>query len=69
LTRDEILQDNTIIFGPNNEKRVAAEKPQVNLIELLIKYNNKVNSFLFLHLDSIGTVGFFIKASSRFPEV
>jgi dynactin-6 len=29
LNTNEVLQDNTVIFGPNNQRRIANEKPQV----------------------------------------
>jgi len=32
IDTNEILAENTIIYGSNNKRRVAIEKPQVNFV-------------------------------------
>ena len=41
----ETLQDNTIIFGPDNQRRIANEKPQVCFL-----VSNKLRENLFRKL-------------------
>ena len=36
LSTIEVLQDNTVVFGKNNQRRIANEKPQVNIKKMLM---------------------------------
>lgn len=47
LDTSEILQDNTVIFGPNNQRRIANEKPQVIFKIQKIHFRTTINSLFF----------------------
>lgn len=34
INTSEVLQDNTVIYGPNNQRRIATEKPQSQQTQL-----------------------------------
>jgi hypothetical protein len=48
LNTHETLQDNTVIYGSNNQRRIAFEKPQVEhkLIILKFEFQIKINQLI-----------------------